>query len=74
MSGFYVYLELETGGKMFTLRLEYAVSLVYLYAFHMPLYPFQGVLSQNPRCMSLPSMVNSLQANPPLSDLAYFTA
>ena len=40
----------------------------------MPRYPFQGVLSQNPRWMNLPSKVNSLQANPPFSDLAYSNA
>lgn len=40
----------------------------------MPRYPPQGVLSQKPRFMSFPSMVNNLQANPPLSDLAYSSA
>ena len=40
----------------------------------MPRYPFQGLLSQNPLWMSLPSMVNSLQANPPPNVLPYFTA
>lgn len=37
-------------------------------------YPFQGLLSQKPRWMRLPSIEYNLQANPHPNVLPYFTA
>lgn len=41
---------------------------------YMPRYPLQGLLSQKPRRIRLPSIENNLQANPPPNVLPYFTA
>ena len=43
-------------------------------SYYIPRYPFQGLLSQKPRWIRLPSIENNLQANPQPNVLPYFTA
>lgn len=70
----YLNLKLETGSQMLTLRLKDVETLIYLNRLHMPRYPFQVALSQNPRRIRLPSIEYNLQANPHPNVLPYFTA